>query len=283
MGIYGCLLTRRSNPTRPMGWGVLSIPKSSFLPTKSFRDTLGLHEEEARFIEWRGERWIDISRGIQRVPNNSTVHRWSRRANTAFQREHSQLVEMHPWFGSHELLDLHELLDFTPHEEWDAVEPPEGEDEEWFLRDGSSILRTYETDFELRPFEDGGVGIMYEHPMTQMRRPTLGPARLAMERLGTLLLVPELALVVGASMSGRVALVTLTRRETPAAAAIPLGLKRGFKIEAILPTEQDEDKNLRPLCPLYGVAVGPLPQTLRGKMAGQNRYRRKSPSSSFLP
>ena len=110
-------------------------------------------------------------------------------------------------------------------------------------------------------------------------RPPLGPARLAMERLGTLLLVPELSLVVGASMSGRVALVTLTR---PEPANDVLGLKRGFKIEAILPTEQDEDKNMRPLCPLYGVAVGPLPQTPRGKMAGQNRYRRKPTSSSCL-
>lgn len=58
-----------------MGWGVLSIPESSFLPTKNFRDTLGLDEEEARYIQWRDDRWIDISRGIQRVPNNSTVHR----------------------------------------------------------------------------------------------------------------------------------------------------------------------------------------------------------------
>ena len=184
-------------------------------------------------------------------------------------REHSQLVELHPWFGSQELLGF-------PPEEWGPVEPQE---EDWFLRDGSSILRTYETDFELRPFEDGGIGIMYEHPMTQTRRPTLGPARLAMERLGTLLLVPELSLVVGASMSGRIALVTLTRQEP---VDVVLGLKRGFKIEAILPTEQDEDKNMRPLCPLYGVAVGPLPQTPRGKMAGQNRYRRKPTSSSCL-
>lgn len=252
---------------RPRGWGVLSIPESSFLPTKNFHDTLGLHEEAARFVEWRNERWIDISRGLQDVPNNSTVHRWSRRVNAYYQREHRELLETTPWFGYHEQLDF-------PSEEWAAFDPQE---EVWFLRDGSSILRTYETDFELRPFEEGGVGIMYELPMKQMRIPRMGPARLAMERLGTLLLVPELSLVVGASMSGRVALVTLTRPDPVIGA---LGLKRGFKIEAILPTEQDEDNNLRPLCALYGVAVGPIPQTHQGAMASQKRYRRKPPSLS---
>lgn len=186
------------------------------------------------------------------------------------------------------------------------------------LADGSSIMRTYELDIELRSHirDDygGGVGIMFEDAIRQTRPPGafVPSMRVSHERLSNLLHIPELHLVVAASMCGRVALITLTRptsardtadgsrqggygysspspsspspsmrpttplstprkgsgQRTASGAGLGTGgrmlsedvpFARGFKIEAILPTKEDEDRRLRPMCPLLGVAASPLP------------------------
>ncbi|KXJ95485.1 hypothetical protein Micbo1qcDRAFT_192492 [Microdochium bolleyi] len=161
------------------------------------------------------------------------------------------------------------------------------------LPDGSSILRTYELDIELRSSDDGGVGIMFEDAIRQTRPAgSFVPSmRVSHERLSSLIHVPELSLVVAASMCGRVALITLTRPVSKSAIPIPtssssvvsspmtprrtsssyaqsggggdhggdIPFARGMKIERILPTTEDEDRRLRPMCPLLGVATSPVP------------------------
>ncbi|KAJ1331307.1 CRT10 [Microdochium nivale] len=164
------------------------------------------------------------------------------------------------------------------------------------LADGSSILRTYELDIELRSSDEGGVGIMFEDAIRQTRPAgSFVPSmRVSHERLSNLIHIPELSLVVAASMCGRVALITLTRPmpklSTPVQSSVlsspvtprrgssnsnnnnghspgggdhlhggDIPFARGMKIERILPTTEDEDKRLRPMCPLLGVAASPVP------------------------
>ncbi|KAJ2985464.1 hypothetical protein NUW58_g5515 [Xylaria curta] len=138
--------------------------------------------------------------------------------------------------------------------------------------DGSSVIRTYEMDIELVGDNDN-VGIMLEDAIYQTKpHGSLMPhVPFPPERLANLLHVPELSLVVAGSLCGRVLLITLTRPTNPY-----YSFKRGFRVEAILPRKKDEDRHLRPICPLLGVAVGPIP-TARGKFPadGPNecRYR----------
>lgn len=142
------------------------------------------------------------------------------------------------------------------------------------LQDGSIIMRTYEIDIELRSSEVDGYGVMFEKVIDQLRpRYTVIPAlRMTHERLANLIHVPELSLVVAGSLCGRVALVTLTHTMDTFEV-----LQEAFKVEAILPTERDEDKKLRPICPLLGVAVSPVAfsgsMESKGKAVSRRRYR----------
>ncbi|KAK8088904.1 hypothetical protein PG997_003865 [Apiospora hydei] len=237
--------------TRPLGWGVVVIPETSFLATANFHESLGITPQKARFAENdRIGRWIDTSRAIHSLPHIATNHPWARRANRVAPFEHQHLVESDCWVekfrdSSHSLKPV-------------EVRPGKSKKRSKILKDGSSILRTYETDIELRSHEEGGVGIMCQHATAQVNRPTFPLARWGIDRISNVVFVPELSLVVGASMSGRVALVTLTKPQ-PRNDQFEWYFERGFRIEAILPTKKDEDAGLRPICPLYGVAVGPLP------------------------
>jgi hypothetical protein len=60
--------------------------------------------------------------------------------------------------------------------------------------------------------------------------------------------IPELGVVVAASQKGRVAIVSLTQA------------KEGmfFRVDSIVPFASQEKFGLRPLCPLLGIAVGPV-------------------------
>jgi hypothetical protein len=80
--------------------------------------------------------------------------------------------------------------------------------------------------------------------------------------------------VVLGSLSGRVALLSLTRpperhgfgmRGRNDGCSIP----RAFKIEAILPRRSDEDKKLRPWVALHGIAVSRAPQPKPGSLGLQ--------------
>ncbi|KAK7907874.1 hypothetical protein PG985_015177 [Apiospora marii] len=254
--------------TRPLGWGVVVIPETSFLATANFHDALGISPQKARFAENdKIGRWIDTSRAIHNLANVATTHPWARRTNRVVPHEHQRLVESNCWVerfrdSSHSLKPV-------------DLKPGKNKRRSTVLKDGCSILRTYETDIELRSHEEGGVGIMCQHATVQMNRPNFPLARWGIDRISNVVFVPELSLVVGGSMSGRVALITLTKPQ-PRSDQLEWLFERGFKIEAILPTQKDEDAGLRPICPLYGVAVGPLPvATGSGDNKARNslRYR----------
>ncbi len=247
------------------------------MPTEGFQASLGLPENEARhaFNERIGH-WIDISRGINYIKDNSTDHpwlRWGQLSRFIFNIQDRRPSQPESWFdfqggksgamtpvrryqqtsSSTRLSSFgrnrSEVSGGSPSNNSRKVKP------RTVLGDGSSILRTYELDLELRSFEEGGLGIMFEHVIHQNRPPStvLPTMRWSHERLSNLIHVPELSLVVAASMCGRVALVTLTR---PKNEHIPI--RRGFKVETILPTKSEEDKGLRPMCPLLGVAASPV-------------------------
>ncbi|KAI1823623.1 hypothetical protein F4861DRAFT_509631 [Xylaria intraflava] len=269
----------------PRGWGVLVLPESSFLPTNSFQDSLGLSPEEAVYVNHEYGCYIGTGKAINHVKDNS---------------------KLHPWVRSHQLHRFHEALN------WRGPEPPR----EWYdsrlhcrsdwnpardimtdasskclpdtrpnttkkerpqslLADGSSVMRTYEMDIELMGGDVNNIGIMHDNVLYQKKPPRAMIPHLAFdpERLANLLHVPELSLVVAGSLCGRVVLITLTRPVNP-----QYSFKRGFKVEVILPKKSDEDNFLRPICPLLGVAIGPTPSA-GGSMAppnrllGERRYR----------
>ncbi|PHH75261.1 hypothetical protein CDD80_2507 [Ophiocordyceps camponoti-rufipedis] len=79
----------------------------------------------------------------------------------------------------------------------------------------------------------------------------------ATDRISMIAHVPELSLVVAASASGRVLLLTpTTLRDPEMREAYPL--RAGFRIEWVLPRRSDESRWRRQPRPLYGMAVGPV-------------------------
>ncbi|KAJ8104869.1 hypothetical protein ONZ43_g7651 [Nemania bipapillata] len=116
---------------------------------------------------------------------------------------------------------------------------------------------------------------MFADIIQQKKPPRAAIPRIAFppERFSNVLHVPELSLVVAGSMCGRVALITPTRLSDP-----HHSFQRGFRVEAILPKRTDEDRRLRPMCLLFGVAIGPIPsdkgsKTFYDHSLGERRYR----------
>lgn len=71
-----------------------------------------------------------------------------------------------------------------------------------------------------------------------------------LERLNMMAQIPDLGLVLIGNQVGRVGVLTMTRCQAQC--------QSGFKIEAILPFKNEEDRGLRPTKPLMGMAVGPV-------------------------
>lgn len=141
---------------------------------------------------------------------------------------------------------------------------------------GFSILRTTRTGVELQSLDPGSASVLCRDVLPQhnhhQRRPT--PYDLAThlcERISMLHHIPELGLVVLGSLSGRVALLSLTKpperhrfgtRGRTDGCPIP----RAFKVEAILPRKSDEENRLRPWVALHGMAVSRAPQPKPGSL-----------------
>ncbi|KAI8961855.1 hypothetical protein F5Y11DRAFT_348066 [Daldinia sp. FL1419] len=262
---------------KPRGWGVLVLPESSFLPTTDYRDSLGLEKDNIRYVT-NGNigNWFDISRGIKNVRDNSTVHpwvRWDKISRFSFNPvEHRGSPPGGSWFEFDQKMKVPDP-DVAQESQPGGARIVHAKGPRTILKDGSSILRTYELDIQLRSFEEDGISVMFEKVIDQSRPPhaVLPLMRMSHERLANLIHIPELSLVVAGSLCGRVALVTLTR---PPRRFL---FKRGFKVEAILPLKRDEDNDMRPICPLLGVAVGPVPFSGNVERAsgpvGRRRYR----------
>ncbi|KAI0523857.1 hypothetical protein F5B22DRAFT_420885 [Xylaria bambusicola] len=264
--------------TIPRGWGVLVLPQSSFLPTNGFRDSLGLDPKEANYVyhEEYG-RYIGIENAATHIKNNSSIHPW---VKNGLQAEHLPHIWPHmpssrdKWYDA--VKDRRQGWNATYDSVADSsLEPAflyqhDTDDitskfQKASLSDGSTVMRTYETSIEFVG-TDRDVGIMFANAIDQIkpREGSVQGLHFPSARLAHTIHVPELSLVVAGSMCGRVALITLTR---------PLdsnySFKRGFKVEAILPLKTDEERWLRPISPLLGIAVGPIP----GLTLGARRYR----------
>ncbi|KAI0196895.1 hypothetical protein F4808DRAFT_303858 [Astrocystis sublimbata] len=286
-GLYRTHSLRRQG--YPRGWGVLVLPESSFLPTNTYQESLGLRPEEAKYVFIpKAGYYIDTEEAIEHIKNNSTRHPWVRARKThRFNRSRPQ----------------------RPRSKWYSIGPSMGPTPSWWNAghdkvadnlplgtnltkkplskttyrlhpldaDNSSVMRTYETDIELLGGDRDNPGIMFSHSIDQ-KRPNdtyideepddgdpdpWGAITGDRSRLANLLHVPELCLVVAGSPCGRVALVTLTRPTSSS-----YSFKRGFRVDAILPRTIEEDRQLRPMCPLIGVAIGPIPT------AGYSRDKR---------
>lgn len=84
------------------------------------------------------------------------------------------------------------------------------------------------------------------------------------QRIGMLLHVPELNLVVLGSLCGRIALLRLTKT---AKLFYGAPVRRGFRVETILPRRSEEDKRMRPWCTLHGIAISPMPHPRSGDIS----------------
>jgi len=132
-----------------------------------------------------------------------------------------------------------------------------------YITKNLSILRTTTTDIELIPFDNSGVSVqckaVLSHVNFHNRRVSpydLGPQY--SERMSMLIHVPELNLVVVGSLNGRVALLTLTKTSgSPDVHGHPL--RRGFRVDWVLPRKEEEEKRIRPWCTLHGIAMSPVP------------------------
>jgi len=76
------------------------------------------------------------------------------------------------------------------------------------------------------------------------------------ERVSMLLRVPELNLVIAGSPTGRVALLTPTSSQKH---IHEVPVRRAFRVDRVLPRREEEERMLRPLCSLIGVACSPVP------------------------
>ncbi|KAL8788990.1 MAG: hypothetical protein Q9213_001399 [Squamulea squamosa] len=78
-----------------------------------------------------------------------------------------------------------------------------------------------------------------------------------LQRLNMIHQIPELGIVVVGDQMGRVALLTMTRRQANTGALAKFD-DVGFCVEAFLPYSSQEDAGQRPKTELLGVAVGPV-------------------------
>jgi len=123
------------------------------------------------------------------------------------------------------------------------------------------ILRSTGTDIELQPFDRRGTAVtcksvLVHHNHHGMRLEPYDLTKSCSERISMLIHVPELHLVVAGSLNGRVALLTLTKT---VALVKDKPIRRGFRIDKVLPRKSEEDMKLRPWCCLHGMAMSRVP------------------------
>ncbi|KAG8169392.1 hypothetical protein KVR01_000137 [Diaporthe batatas] len=125
-----------------------------------------------------------------------------------------------------------------------------------------SFLRFNEEDFEMLSLAETDTGVVCHHVLDNVNMSGAeAPWDMAFgKRCSMLLTIPELHLVIVGSMCGRVALVTLTKpphADTHADSATP---RRAFRVDAVLPFQDEEETSERPFVCLLGIAVSPIPE-----------------------
>lgn len=135
-----------------------------------------------------------------------------------------------------------------------------------------TLVRAYEKDLEMRqvtgeqqdvPQE---IGVVCQDAAVLGRFPDHDAHNhfRATSRLSMMHHIPELALLIVGSPTGRVLLVTLTRMKNIVRQEnIGCWWDHGFRVDWVLPRKSDEDVHRKEARPLYGMAVGPV-QTANG-------------------
>lgn len=131
-----------------------------------------------------------------------------------------------------------------------------------YLSKDYSLLRATLTDVELLSLDPACATVWHRWVLTYHNYHKISPnphqfSQAYAERINMVLHVPELYLVIAGSPTGRVALITLTK--TPRQRVYGVQLKRGFRVDRVLPRKADEENRLRPWCALIGIAVSPVP------------------------
>jgi hypothetical protein len=144
-----------------------------------------------------------------------------------------------------------------------------------------SLLRTYDTDIEItEPFR-GAPNLLCRDPLN-IRKMTPNQHLGGIPRLCLTAHIPELSLVIIGSQAGRVSLITLTRISPSLAAEFKLPgsghIRRGFRVDWVLPTRAEEEAGRRPPRGLFGLAVSPIQERA---LAGGLRLRENGPSRRF--
>lgn len=144
---------------------------------------------------------------------------------------------------------------------------------------GYRIMRSYEKEIDLQPswLPSEGMGsqeirVVASNILTcnQLRASEMDICRLfrTTSRMSMVAEIPELYLVIFASPTGRVVVVTPTRLATRKHLLSSYSCSTGFRIECVLPRASDEKKYRPELRPLHGMAVGPIQQD-GGKMGNR--------------
>ncbi|KAI6770235.1 hypothetical protein HG530_004864 [Fusarium avenaceum] len=150
------------------------------------------------------------------------------------------------------------------------------------------LLRTYEKDIELRSFSpffsrnsQSEIGVICPDALKfgRFRDPGLHPHFHATSRLNMIAMAPELSLMAIGSPTGRVVLLTLTRKAI-STDRDERNWEHGFRVEWVLPTGSDEMEHRKTLRPMHGMALGPIQvgDDVGGKVGGggpamPRRYR----------
>jgi len=167
------------------------------------------------------------------------------------------------------------------------VRPEDANFSNWMVKN-MSILRTTSMDVELQPLDptrDSIIcnSVLHHHNHHSRRTQPFDLANHISERISIALHVPQLSLVVLGALHGRVALLSLNkatkRLDAGRISSIRPGL-RAFRVEHVLPREQEEKRRMRPWCTLHGVAVSPVPDH-RAKGLELLRRNRKGPPAVY--
>ncbi|WEW61505.1 hypothetical protein PRK78_006995 [Emydomyces testavorans] len=115
------------------------------------------------------------------------------------------------------------------------------------------ILHFTETDAQLMWVQDDHLPSVICRKLLRQTIPQFAPALMNRDRFNMVHQIPELGVVIAGSQIGRVAILSLT--EVP-------DVGRFMRIDHIVPFASQEERGMRPLLPLVGVAVGPVESNL---------------------
>jgi hypothetical protein len=155
--------------------------------------------------------------------------------------------------------DLHAYLDKLYHEGEDLYKRYKDQMNApvpAYLHNGSAILRTYQTDIELLAPTLAMSRTICNHPIPINLDPEQDPDhQLAYMRMNMSLAIPQLSLAIVAQQRGYVALLTLTRLSDRESLAGPIV---SFRLDAVLPTNEQLAFRANSLNPLLGIAAAPV-------------------------